>query len=102
MVTHYLSSETTTACGRTGSAVLFSKEQDQVTCKSCQRTLVKAGAPAAVQPRTEAPAATRGRASARKPQAHPSYQVKSAWGQRLAEMPGRNRLPRGGVSQVFI
>lgn len=127
MVIHYSSSPETAACGRATTSQNGSADAAQVSCKLCLRSIEKQ----AVEPVRKTPslAELRAAAKAEKAAAAPvaaqasipakpakpatvvvaevaqPASVKSAraeWQQRLAQMPGRNRLPRGKARQAFI
>lgn len=127
MVIHYSSSPEAAACGRATTSQNSSADAAQVSCKLCLRSIEKQ----AVEPVRKTPslAELRAAAKAEKAAAAPvaaqasipakpakpatvvvakvaqPASVKSAraeWQQRLAQMPGRNRLPRGKARQAFI
>jgi len=114
---HFSPSSNTIACGRSGASLSTTEDQAQVSCKLCLRTLDKAAAPVATN-RTptlaelraaaraakapaETPAPTPAQAPA-KPAGTPALSVKAAWQQKLEQLPGRNRLPRGAARQSFV
>ncbi|MBV4534415.1 hypothetical protein [Pseudomonas urmiensis] len=119
MVTHYSTNGLDSACGRSSQTLVSTVVADDVSCKSCQRTLSKADAAAATVRKSPSlaelrksakavaePAAVAGAAAGApvakpaaakpvsKPAATPGYNAKAAWAARLAEQAG-NRLPRG-------
>ncbi|WP_027911118.1 hypothetical protein [Pseudomonas sp. URMO17WK12:I4] len=117
MAIHFSPSSNTIACGRSGASLSTTEDQAQVSCKLCLRTLDKAAAPVATN-RTptlaelraaaraakapvEAPVQTPAQAPA-KPAGTPALSVKAAWQQKLEQLPGRNRLPRGAARQSFV
>lgn len=105
MVTHYSQDLGTSSCGRTGSTLAITQERGQVSCKTCLRSMEKAAPTAttecrstpAHQPKLVAPQSPRSvqRASVK-------LTARASWGKRLAQMPGRNRMPRGSAQQVYI
>lgn len=106
MAIHFSPSSNTIACGRSGASLSTTEDQAQVSCKLCLRTLDKAAAPV-VTNRTptlaELRAAARAaKAPAGKPALAASVSVKAAWQQKLEQLPGRNRLPRGVARQAFV
>lgn len=123
MVTHYSTNGLDSACGRSSQTLVSTVVADDVSCKSCQRTLSKADAAAATVRKSPSLAELRKSAKAvaepvaaagapvakpaaakpvskpvvqpvSKPAATPGYNAKAAWAARLAEQAG-NRLPRG-------
>lgn len=107
MAIHYSPSQNTVACGRTGSSLSVTEDQTQVSCKLCLRSLEKEAAPAEAVNRTPSLAELRAAARAAKTatkQAEPkaAVSVRVAWQQKLAQLPGRNRLPRGAARQAFV
>ena len=117
MAIHFSPSSNTIACGRSGASLSTTEDQAQVSCKLCLRTLDKAAAPVAAN-RTptlaelraaaraakapaETPVSTPAQAPA-KPAGTPALSVKAAWQQKLEQLPGRNRLPRGAARQSFV
>ncbi len=113
MVIHFSQALNTSSCGRTGASLSITQDQGQVTCKSCLRTLEKKAAPRAEpeqktvatparQPAVTAQAAPATHVAQRVCESPSALSPSESWRHRLAEMPGRNRLPRGGAQQVFI
>ncbi|GAB6389419.1 hypothetical protein [Stutzerimonas marianensis] len=106
MVIHYLASQDTVACGRTGSSLNRSPEIAQVSCKLCLRSVEKS----ASEPVRKTPSLAELRAAAKAEKTAAAKAAKAVvplspraeWQQRLAQLPGRNRLPRGSRRQVFI
>jgi hypothetical protein len=123
LVTHYSTNGLDSACGRSSQTLVSTVVADDVSCKSCQRTLSKADAAAATVRKSPSLAELRKSAKAvaepvavagapvakpaaakpvskpvvqpvSKPVATPGYNAKAAWAARLAEQAG-NRLPRG-------
>nr|WP_314480486.1 hypothetical protein [uncultured Pseudomonas sp.] len=131
MVTHFSTNGLDSACGRSSQTLVSSAVTEDVSCKSCQRSLVKpdaatsakskapslaelrksAKAPvAAVTPAAlRAPAAALAKSAivdggvrAAQPAASSGFCVKSAWAARLAEQGDRCRLPRGKARQRHV
>ncbi|TBU78422.1 hypothetical protein [Phytopseudomonas daroniae] len=107
MAIHYSPSQNTVACGRTGSSLSATQDQTQVSCKLCLRSLEKDAAPAEAVNRTptlaELRAAARAaKAAAKQPDPKTALSVRAAWRQKLEQMPGRNRLPRGAARQAYV
>lgn len=121
MAIHFSPSSNTIACGRSGASLSTTEDQAQVSCKLCLRSLDKAAAPVAAN-RTPTLAELRAAARAakapvatpdltpaptsakpvNKPANKPTLSVKAAWQQKLEQLPGRNRLPRGAARQSFV
>lgn len=125
MVTHYSTNGLDSACGRSSQTLVSTAVTDDVSCKSCQRTLAKPDAAAASKnktpslaelrktakaapvPAVEAPAAVAVRPAgkvasapaaaktAEQPARSGGFSVKAAYAARLAEQGDRCRLPRG-------
>ncbi|WP_028696197.1 hypothetical protein [Pseudomonas cremoricolorata] len=120
MVTHYSPNGLEAVCGRRAQTLVSTAVSDEVSCKSCQRSLLKpavtqvAKAPSLAELRQQARAAkavtapfAAERAAApathtpRAAAAHGSasvaagFSVKAAWAAQLAEQGGGNRAPRG-------
>ncbi|UCJ16678.1 hypothetical protein K5Q02_23385 [Pseudomonas sp. MM211] len=107
MAIHYSPSPDAVACGRTGSSLSATQDQAQVSCKLCLRSLEKDAAPAEAVNRTPTLAELRAAARAAKApvkQAEPesTLSVREAWRQKLEQIPGRNRLPRGAARQAYV
>lgn len=105
VVTHYSQDFGTSSCGRTGSTLAITQERGQVSCKTCLRSMEKA-APKTV---TEGQSAADHQPKlqvAQKPRSGQRTSLKltacASWGIRLAQMPGRNRMPRGSAQQAYI
>jgi len=111
LVTHFSTNGLDSACGRSSQTLVSTAVTADVSCKSCQRSLVKPDAATASKNKTPslaelrktakgaaAPAAAAPAADAAKP-AQPArsggFSVKAAYAARLAEQGGRCRLPRG-------
>ncbi|WP_070884176.1 hypothetical protein M1D96_04615 [Pseudomonas sp. D1-3] len=107
MAIHFSPSSNTIACGRSGASLSTTEDQAQVSCKLCLRSLDKAAAPVATN-RTPTLAELRAAARAAKastpakPAEQSALSVKAAWQQKLEQLPGRNRLPRGAARQNFV
>ncbi|MBK3510652.1 MULTISPECIES: hypothetical protein [Pseudomonas] len=82
------------ACGHHGSNLTSSTELNRVKCRTCRNTEAYKEAR-----RTQRNAARR---SARKTQTHAASDWRSAWTQRLTDLPGLQRLPRGFSGQHFV
>lgn len=82
------------ACGHHGSNLTSSTELNRVKCRTCRNTEAYKEAR-----RTQRNAARR---SARKNQTHAASDWRSAWTQRLTDLPGLQRLPRGFSGQHFV
>ncbi|QKZ05430.1 MULTISPECIES: hypothetical protein [Pseudomonas] len=96
MVTHYSSNGSEIACGRNTPKVVSCASPEQVTCKSCLRSLAKADAPAVANKAPSLADIRKQKAQASQPKAAPArFDAKAQWRARLAELPGRSRLPRG-------
>ncbi len=108
MAIHYSASPESIACGRTGASLETTQDIAQVSCKLCQRSVEKvASEPARKTPtlaelRAAAKAAKAAAAAAEIAKATPTLSPRAEWQQRLQQMPGRNRLPRGAAKQAFI
>ncbi|KIP97675.1 MULTISPECIES: hypothetical protein [Pseudomonas] len=107
MAIHYSPSPDAVACGRTGSSLSATQDQAQVSCKLCLRSLEKEAAPAAAVNRTPTLAELRAAARAAKapvkqPEPKAALSVREAWRQKLEQIPGRNRLPRGTARQAYV
>ncbi|WDY57341.1 hypothetical protein [Pseudomonas sp. PSKL.D1] len=112
MVTHFSSNGLDSACGRSSQTLVSTAVTEDVSCKSCQRSLVKADAPAASKNKTPSLAELRKTAKVAaapavaqvqaKPARSGGFSVKSAWAARLAEQGDRCRLPRGKVKQRHV
>ncbi|WP_447782403.1 hypothetical protein [Pseudomonas plecoglossicida] len=122
MVTHFSSNGLDSACGRSSQTLVSTAVTEDVSCKSCQRSLGKPEAAAAakskapslaelrktakvaVEPPT--PTVTAAKPAAKVAEQQPArsggFSVKSAWAARLAEQGDRCRLPRGKVKQRHV
>ncbi|PWB35479.1 hypothetical protein DCO48_03155 [Pseudomonas sp. SDI] len=103
MVTHYSTNGSDSACGRTSPTLVSSADTATVSCKSCQRSLVKPeAAPVKKTPSLadlrKKPAATK-RAT---PAANAGFCFKAGWHARLRALPNTCRLPRGVAGQAFV
>ncbi|OLU27438.1 hypothetical protein BVH03_14595 [Pseudomonas sp. PA15(2017)] len=94
MVTHY-TIDGHLACGTHGEKLAASKELNQVKCRNCRNT------EAYKQARRDTRNATR-RAARKSKVAQPRTDWRTSWQQRLADLPGRNRLPRGFATQPYV
>lgn len=108
MAIHYSASQEKIACGRTGANLNSTQDATQVSCKLCLRTLEKG----ATEPVRKTPTLAELRAAAKAAKALPTnaqatkpvsgLSPRAAWQQRLEQLPGKNRIPRGVARQVFI
>lgn len=109
MAIHYSASPESIACGRTGASLETTQDIAQVSCKLCQRSVEKV----ASEPARKTPTLAELRAAAKAAKAAAAAEIEAAkatpplspraeWQQRLQQMPGRNRLPRGAAKQAFI
>ncbi|MCP3753255.1 hypothetical protein [Pseudomonas sp. SBB6] len=97
---HYSTSGDAVACGRAGNNLTSTSTPDQVSCKSCQRSLVKTESSAPAKKSTPSLAELRKQRMAK---ASPSaFCFKANWRARLTALPGSSRLPRGVVPQHFV
>jgi hypothetical protein len=125
---HYSANQESVACGRSGASLEMTQVEAEVSCKLCLRSLGKKAVepvrktPSLAELRAAAKAEKAEKAVAPAPVAKPASRVtvaaaapasqqpvsqsaKSAraeWQQRLAQLPGRNRLPRGASRQSFV
>jgi len=130
LVTHFSTNGLDSACGRSSQTLVSTAVTEDVSCKSCQRSLVK---PEASASKTKAPSLAELRKTAKaavapveaqaavkpaskavnKPAAKPAkaaeqparqggFSVKSAWAARLAGQGDRCRLPRGKAKQRHV
>ena len=120
MVTHYSTNGLDSACGRSSQTLVGTAVADDVSCKSCQRSLAKPDAAAAAVRKSPslaelrksakavaepAPAKASGQSAARaaeKPARSGGFSVKAAWAARLSEQADRCRLPRGKAKQSHL
>ncbi|MCO7517732.1 hypothetical protein NJF44_23400 [Pseudomonas guariconensis] len=123
MVTHYSTNGLDSACGRSSQTLVSTAVADDVSCKSCQRSLAKPDPAAANVRKSPSLAELRKSAkavaepvvaSAAKPAPKPAaaatgkparsggFSVKAAWAARLAGQSERCRLPRGKVKQAHV
>ncbi|MDH0303117.1 MULTISPECIES: hypothetical protein [unclassified Pseudomonas] len=129
MVTHYSTNGLDSACGRSSQTLVSTAVAEDVSCKTCQRSLAKPDAVAAknktpslaelrkqakpalepVAPALAKPVAAPAKVAskpaakaAEKPARSGGFSVKSAWAARLAEQSDRCRLPRGKVKQAHV
>ncbi|MEE1890103.1 hypothetical protein [Pseudomonas carassii] len=130
MVTHYSTNGLDSACGRSSQTLVSTAVTEDVSCKTCQRSLAKpdtaaasanktpslaelrkqakpaveAVAPAPAKP-AAAPAKVASKPAAKaaeKPARSGGFSVKAAWAARLTEQSDRCRLPRGKVKQAHV
>ncbi|MGE8497530.1 MAG: hypothetical protein ACN6O6_08470 [Pseudomonas sp.] len=93
-VTHY-KTDGHLACGRQGDTLTSSKELNRVKCRNCRNTEVYKEA------RRVARNASR-RAARRAKANSGSNSWRTEWQQRLTDLPGRSRLPRGFADQAYV
>jgi len=107
---HHSVSEGAVACGRIGSNLTSTHDSTKVSCKLCLRTLERSASepvrksPSLAELRAAAKSAKHAKAIAEHatPTPTPSISPRAEWHQRLVQLPGRNRLPRGAARQVYI
>jgi len=130
LVTHFSSNGLDSACGRSSQTLVSTAVTEDVSCKSCQRSLGKPEAAAAAkskapslaelrktakvaaEPAVAKPAAKvvstapapgkPAKAAEQQPARSGGFSVKSAWAARLAEQGDRCRLPRGKAKQRHV
>lgn len=132
MVTHFSSNGLDSACGRSSQTLVSTAVTEDVSCKSCQRSLSKPEAGTAAKSKAPSLAELRKTAKvaaapavavaaakpaakvvspapaakpakvAEQPARSGGFSVKSAWASRLAEQGDRCRLPRGKVKQRHV
>ncbi|BCR22749.1 hypothetical protein [Aquipseudomonas alcaligenes] len=100
MVTHYFTAPENVACGRAGANLNGSQDLAEVSCKLCLRSAdKKVNEPVRKTPSlAELRAAAKAEKAAQAEAAASLRTVRVArgeWQQRLAQLPGRSRLPRG-------
>ena len=83
------------ACGHHGNNLTSTVELNRVKCRTCRNT------DAYKEARRNQRNASR-RAARRARSGSPHNDWRSAWTQRLTELPGRQRLPRGFSGQPFV
>lgn len=107
MAIHFAASAESVACGRTGANLDSTQDKTQVSCKLCLRSVEKES----VEPQRKTPtlaelraAAKAAKAAAEAPSAKPvvTLSARAQWQQRLQQLPGKNRLPRGLAKQSFV
>lgn len=94
MVTHYKIGKHL-ACGRHGTNLVSTKELARVKCRNCRNT------DAFKEARRDARNAAR-REARRAKAARAAKDWRTAWVEKLTQMPGRQRLPRGFGDQPFV
>lgn len=108
MAIHYSAPQANVACGRTSSNLSHTQDVTQVSCKLCLRTLEKGATepvrktPSLAELRAAAKAAKAALATAETAKPSPGLTPRKEWQQRLEQLPGRNRTPRGVARQAFI
>ncbi|MBV4463575.1 hypothetical protein AB7M29_003778 [Pseudomonas sp. F-14 TE3623] len=83
------------ACGHKGSKLTSSTILTRVKCRSCRNT-------DAFKEARKAERNAARRAARKAKVAHTATDWRAAWTQRLIEMPGLQRLPRGFTGQPFV
>ncbi|WP_030131453.1 hypothetical protein [Pseudomonas sp. QTF5] len=94
MVTHFKVSGHL-ACGHKGSKLISSSILTRVKCRSCRNT-------DAFKDARKAERNAARRAARKAKVVHTVTDWRAAWTQRLIEMPGLQRLPRGFTGQPFV
>lgn len=108
MAIHYSASQANVVCGRTGSNLNSTQDVTQVSCKLCLRTVEKGAiepvrkTPSLAELRAAAKAAKAVLATAEMAKPTSTLTPRAEWQQRLEQLPGRNRIPRGVARQAFI
>ncbi|MFO7704591.1 MAG: hypothetical protein R6V43_05575 [Halopseudomonas sp.] len=97
MVTHYKTAGHL-ACGSEGSHLESTNKVSRVKCRNCRRT--EAFQEALRRSRNAKRRAAR-KAKASVP-AQPTYDWRGFWADKLAAMPGTQRLPRGFAEQAYV
>lgn len=104
MVTHYSANGANAACGRTSQTLNSTPAADQVSCKSCLRSLAAPDAPAvAAKAKTPSLAELRKqRQQKAAPAPTPAFSVKAIWQAKLTSQADNCRLPRGVHKQISV
>nr|WP_298148272.1 hypothetical protein [uncultured Pseudomonas sp.] len=108
MAIHYSASQDHIACGRTGSSLTSTRDFTQVSCKLCLRSVEKVTAepvrktPTLAELRAAAKAEKAALAMAEMAKPKATLTPRAAWQQRLEQLPGRNRIPRGVAHQKMV
>ncbi|WP_416425375.1 hypothetical protein RAM80_06340 [Pseudomonas sp. App30] len=108
MVTHYSPNGSDIACGRNTPNVVSCANPEEVSCKSCLKSLGKTdAAPKAAKNTTPSLAEIRQQRmqaqAAAKAQPKPGFCFHANWRQRLTALPNTCRLPRGSANaQPFV
>ena len=106
MVTHYSSNGTDLACGRNNPGAVIGAAPEDVSCKSCLKALTKGEGEARPAPKKTTPSLAeirQQRLQAAKVKSKVRFNFKASWRERLAQLPGRSRMPRGmGGVQRFV
>lgn len=97
-VTHY-NVDGHLACGRQGDTLTASKELNRVKCRNCRNTEVYKEA-RRVARNASRRAARRAKANSGANSGANSWRTE--WQQRLTDLPGRSRLPRGFADQAYV
>lgn len=108
MAIHYSPSQENVACGRTGLSLNSTQDVAQVSCKLCLRTVEKGTAapvrktPSLAELRAAAKAAKTALATTASETPAPTLSPRAEWQQRLEQLPGKSRIPRGVAQQKYI
>lgn len=108
MTIHYSASAENVVCGRTGSNLNSTQDVAQVSCKLCLRRVEKGAAepvrktPSLAELRAAAKAAKAALATTERVKPNSTLKPRAEWQQRLEQLPGKHRLPRGIARQVFV
>lgn len=132
MVTHFSTNGLDSACGRSSQTLVSTAVTEDVSCKSCQRSLSKPEVATAAKSKSPSLAELRKTAKAaaepafavaavskpatkvvnvpaaqlskvvQQPARAGGFSVKAAWAARLAEQGDRCRLPRGKAKQRHV
>ncbi|PTS84255.1 hypothetical protein DBR00_10020 [Pseudomonas sp. HMWF032] len=108
MAIHYSVSQGNVACGRTGLNLDMTQDAKQASCKLCLRTLEKEASepvrktPTLAELRAAAKAAKQAVAASASATPSATLSPRAEWQQRLTQLPGKHRMPRGLARQVFV
>jgi len=106
LVTHYSTNGNDSACGRSSQSLVSTALADEVSCKSCQRSLAKPEAVTARAAVRKSPSLAELRKTvskaAPKPASAGAFSVKASWRERLTAQSDRCRLPRGIARQSHV
>jgi hypothetical protein len=105
LVIHYSTNGSDSACGRNSQSLSSTAQAAEVSCKSCQRSLVKPDGAAPMSVR-KSPSLAELRTARQKPAGKPvqasAYCARSSWRERLSAQSDRCRLPRGMARQPHV